>query len=97
MSWPSAAFSLGFGALDMNSFIGEPLDARVMLESVSAIEQGSPQMRMADAAAYERAGLRRGAAIGMIRLDIIDAHTQDGALQCSYPRHSRFARSCLSR
>src|SRR5699024_4569673 len=56
MSWPSAAVSLGFGALDMNSFIGEPLAARGTLASVSAVGQGSAQMRMADAAAYERAG-----------------------------------------
>ncbi len=51
--------ALGFRGISVNSFLNEPLDARIDLVSITPVEAEGLRVSLADAAAFEKAGLIR--------------------------------------
>lgn len=74
LGWLPATFAFGLGSLQVNSTLGEPLDARITLFSVSQSEQQSLRARLGDAQLYTEHDVKRPAVI-----DTIDVAVQKGA------------------
>lgn len=73
---PQPAAALGFGALQLQSSLGEPLAARIELVSVQPAERESLTVRIGGKQAYRRFGLRRSSAIAMIEVDIAEVRAR---------------------
>lgn len=65
-----AAFAFGMGGLQVDSALGEPLDAQITLLSVSAAERNSLQARLGNQQAYADYGVKRPAIIDSINLAV---------------------------
>src|SRR5699024_10936754 len=68
--WSSPSPALGLGPLELGSALGEPLAARITLTSVSPTERASLRVRLGDARAYERFGLKYAAVLAAIDVDV---------------------------
>lgn len=66
-----ASHALGFGDLILHSALNQPLDARVDLLAVKPSERDSVEVRMADAASFERFGVSRSPALDDVRVEVI--------------------------
>lgn len=73
-----AAFALGLGGMDVDSALGEPLDARIMLLSVMPSERRSLRARLADAQVYADYGVKRAAIIDSINVTVRDRSAPNG-------------------
>src|SRR5699024_3751395 len=63
-----AAFALGLGGMSVDSALGEPLDARITLLSVTPSERRSLQARLGNAQTYADYGVKRPAIIDSINV-----------------------------
>lgn len=68
---PASSNSVGFGEVDLQSFLNEPLRAEVPLRGAAAVRD-SLRIRQAPEEAYRRAGLNRGAVPGDLAIEVRD-------------------------
>ncbi len=68
---PVSSNSVGFGEVDLQSFLNQPLRAEIPLRGVSAVAD-SLRVRQASEDAYRRAGLNRGGVPGDLEISVED-------------------------
>lgn len=66
-----AVFGLGFGDLQVNSALNQPLDAEIRLVGVKPAERDQVEIRLASPETFERFGVDRAAAIDRIRVETV--------------------------
>ena len=59
VGYSSATLALGLGGIESDSYLNEPLDARIPLVSATAAELENLRVSLASPEAFERAGLSR--------------------------------------
>lgn len=73
-----AAFALGLGGMAVDSALGEPLDARITLFSVTPSERQSLRVRLGNAQAYADYDVKRPAIIDSVNVAVQDGASQNG-------------------
>jgi pilus assembly protein FimV len=68
---PLESAALGLGDIELRSALNQRLEARIMLVSVGATADEDIKVALADAAAFERAGLPRPAVLGSLRFAVM--------------------------
>lgn len=68
-----AAFALGFGEIELDSALNQPLDARIALVSLSENERNTLSVRVAPPALFERFGIERTALADELRVEVGDS------------------------
>lgn len=68
---PASSNSVGFGEVDLKSFLNEPLRAEVPLRGAAAVRD-SLRIRQAPEEAYRRVGLNRGSVPGDLAIEVRD-------------------------
>ena len=68
---PSVAMALGLGALESESALNQPLQARIPLESASAQEIETLEVQLASQEAFERVGLDRPFSLSNLEFDVV--------------------------
>lgn len=72
-----AVHAVGFGDLELDSALNQPLDASVELLAVKPSERSSVKVRMADPESYERFGVSRSPALDDVRIEIVPVPDSD--------------------
>ena len=67
---PIFAYALGLGNIDLNSALNEPFDARIELLSATAEDLESLNIGLADAKAFQRAGIDRPFLLGQLKFSV---------------------------
>jgi pilus assembly protein FimV len=76
VGYSSATLALGLGGVESDSYLNEPLDARIPLVSATAAELENLRVSLASPEAFERAGLSRPFYLSRLRFEIV---TDQGA------------------
>jgi pilus assembly protein FimV len=76
VGYSSATLALGLGGIESDSYLNEPLDARIPLVSATAAELENLRVSLASPEAFERAGLSRPFYLSRLRFEIV---TDQGA------------------
>ncbi len=68
---PMVAGALGLGAIKVDSFLNEPLDARIELLSMDGVEPEDIRVGLADAQTFAKAGLPRPFILSQLRFRVV--------------------------
>jgi len=68
--------ALGFGRISVDSFLNEPLDARIALVSIDPIEAPALQVSLANPDAFQKAGLIRPSHLSRLKFKTLVAEDQ---------------------
>jgi len=74
----SVAQALGLGEIELQSYLNEPLDAKIVLSQSRGVDPGDVFVNIAPESAYERVGLSRNQFLSKLRFKVITA--SDGRL-----------------
>jgi len=72
------AQALGLGEIELQSYLNEPLDAKIVLSQSRGVDPGDVFVNIAPESAYERVGLSRNQFLSKLRFKVITA--SDGRL-----------------
>ena len=72
---PAPVYALGLGKLDLKSGLNEPFEATIELLSPTRDELDSVALRLADAEAFERAGIDRPFVLSQLRFEVQESES----------------------
>ena len=81
--FPGLVHALGLGPITTQSYLGEPLSARIGILSATVPEQDSLIVVLGDEAAFQRAGLTRTRDLKNLQLKIVASETGESYIQIS--------------
>ncbi|ABI56581.1 FimV/HubP family polar landmark protein [Alkalilimnicola ehrlichii MLHE-1] len=76
LTFSSTVLALGLGTIERDSWLNQPLSARIPLHSADTVSLEALQVTMASQETFERAGLDRPPYLRDIRFEVIEDHTE---------------------